>query len=223
MSDRIKKFIWVPYLLLLLTIFAYYKIQDDIIPITGYTGVLKSDQESAALPSLEKFVSSIEEGNSSSLAGVYADGLFALEIVEQPSGRDAFVAARPGVVTLFSEAEDFGSVGLLAHNYLAGSYFFDLEMHEQISLISGDGILTSYRVIAFRRFEALDSRNPKSNFHDLTKGQNITAEKVFRQVYAHKNRLIFQTCIQENGNDEWGRLFVIAEPVEAETNAGNSD
>lgn len=222
MNDKTKIFLWVPYLLLILTIFVYYKMQNDIIPITGYKGGSKNGQKASVVPSLDKFVSSIEN-ESSSLVGVYADGLFALKIVEQPPGRDAYVAARPDVVTLFSEAEDFGSIGLLAHNFLAGSYFFDLEMHEQILVISGDGALSPYRITAFRRFEALDPQNPKSNFLDLTKGQNITAEKVFKQVYMHKNSLIFQTCIQENGNDEWGRLFVIAEPVEAETNQETGD
>jgi hypothetical protein len=163
----------------------------------------------------QAFLSSLPAGRSDQLVGAYAPGVFALPIIQQPAGSPAYVANLADVATQFSMAADYGVIGLLAHNTLAGERFFDLELDDQVVLVHGDGQNQAYLVTEIRRLQALQPYSHYSEFIDLdAPGGRLTAADLFSQIYNMPGRLVLQTCIAANGVDSWGRLFVIAEPVE---------
>jgi hypothetical protein len=137
-----------------------------------------------------------------------------LSVVQQPKDQPNYVSLGAAAVTQFELASDHGSVGLLAHNYLAGMKFFDLEVGQRLSLVTEDGPQT-YVIAEVLRVEALRPYDPYSSFRLLDGSEEIlTSTDLFRMVYGGRGRLILQTCIEANGNPNWGRLFVIANPYE---------
>ena len=73
------------------------------------------------------FISQVKNGNPEQVTGLWLPNLTGLMVEEQPAGQSGFVSDQPGKVTHFQLAADFGSIGLLAHSYLAGAFFNDLE------------------------------------------------------------------------------------------------
>jgi hypothetical protein len=72
-----------------------------------------------------------------------------------------------------------------------------------------------YFVIAeILHFQALQPESVTSSFRNLDRDEVLTAGAMFNRAYAGKRHLVFQTCIEANGNGSWGRLFVIATPKE---------
>ncbi len=196
-----------------------------VLPVTGSSfstadspfQLAEADDTRQTSAALNAFVSSVTDGNAKALRGVYADGVLALPIVEQPSNQAAFVSTTDGVATRFAMAGKYNTVGLLAHNYLAGRYFFNLNVGDTIELVYGDGSVKSYTVTAFYRFQALSPTSANSKFRDLETDKVISATELFKKVYMGNHHLTLQTCIQQGSVDSWGRLFVIAEPVAAAT------
>lgn len=73
-----------------------------------------------------------------------------------------------------------------------------------------------YRVTAAESYQALVPNSPYSDFVNLDDptGKVITSSELFKHVYARPDTLVFQTCINANGDPSWGRLFVTAEKVD---------
>jgi hypothetical protein len=166
------------------------------------------------IPALREFVVALKTGDSKTLVGVYVPGVLALPIVQQPTNSPAFVSSTPGVATQFRMAKDYGTDALLAHNYLSGKLFFNLEAGQRVVLIFGDGRARFYEVKELNSYQALSPNSPYSNFIDLTDpGQVLSAADVFIENFAASGSLVFQTCIESGGEESWGRLFVKAEPV----------
>ncbi len=180
------------------------------IPVTS--AVMSNDQGGNVnhLPSLGDFTLLVTNGEPSQVTGIYADGIFALPVVQQPSGNSGYVATIPNTVTQFSQATNFGSKGFLAHNTLAGSLFYNLYQGGIFTLIYGDGHQENYIVTQIRHFQALAPTNPYSSFKDLEKGKTLSASDLFYQTYGISQQVILQTCIARNGIDSWGRMFIIA-------------
>ena len=42
----------------------------------------------------------------------------------------------------------------------------------------------------------------------------LTARLLFDQVYGGSDQVVFQTCIEAQGNPMWGRIFVTADPID---------
>ena len=42
----------------------------------------------------------------------------------------------------------------------------------------------------------------------------MSSAGLFKHMYASKDRLVFQTCIELNGEPSWGRLFIVANPAD---------
>lgn len=185
------------------------------IPVTGPN--LESNQpSSAAVTSLATFVSSVAvSGNPDLVAGIFARGLFAAPIVQQPSTAPGFVSTENEAATQFGMAAQYGTVALLAHNYLLGEQFFSVEPGKILSLVYGDGHAQTYRVKQVLQYQALSPNSPYSDFLDLTdpNGAVISVTDLFYKVYTQSGQLVLQTCIAANGDPSWGRLFVIAEPA----------
>jgi hypothetical protein len=162
-------------------------------------------------PFFDQFVSALMNGNASQVVGVYVDDVLALRVVQQPPNDPAYVSNLKEIATYFAMVMQYtGNTGLLAHNYLAGLYYFDLLPGQEVILIYGDGRTESYFVSYEEEYQALSPNSPTSSFVDLLTGETLTSADLFYRVYGGASRTTFQTCIAQGSIDSWGRLFVIA-------------
>jgi hypothetical protein len=168
--------------------------------------------DSSILPNLTSFSSSIQNGDGKVIRGAYADELFALSIVQQPSNNAGYVSTIDNTLTQFGMASQFGNIGLLAHDYLSGQYFFQLMPGMGIQLVYGDGRIENYQVTHIYRYRATSPSSVTSDFVDLDTKEYLTASALFTKVYKGSRHVTFQTCISQDGNSSWGRYFVIADP-----------
>ena len=172
-----------------------------------------ADGVQSSLPSLPAFIDSVRDGNPDALRGIYIANVIAAPIMQQPVGNPWFISSEPDPVTQFSVASEVGNIGLLAHNYLAGEYFQNITENDTIVLIYGDGSTHSFKVASIQQYQAGDPLNPWSTFKDLNSGEAFSAEQLFNKVYRGDYHVTLQTCIEYNGNESWGRLFIIAVPI----------
>jgi hypothetical protein len=166
------------------------------------------------LPNLNTFIETIKDGDASTLRGVYVPNVMAFTVEQQPSGYAGYVSTADAVVTQFSIATEVGNVGLLAHNTHAGAFFTNIQQGNLIVLVYGDGHTETFMAQSIQRYQALDPLNPYSQFKDLETQTTLTAEELFNKVYRGDYHLTLQTCIENNGNASWGRLFIVATPVD---------
>jgi hypothetical protein len=64
------------------------------------------------------------------------------------------------------------------------------------------------------RFQALQPESVSSSFRNLDKNEVLSATEMFNRAYVGGSRLVFQTCIEAEGNVSWGRFFAVAVPKE---------
>lgn len=166
------------------------------------------------LPALNTFIETVKDGNAAAVRGVYVSNVMALTVVQQPAGYPGYVSTEASVATQFSIAAEVGNVGLLAHNTHAGSLFSNVKQGDLIVLVYGDGHVESFMAETIQRYQALDPLNPYSSFKNMETQTSFTAEELFNNVYRGDYHLTLQTCIANNGNSSWGRLFIVAIPVE---------
>ena len=158
------------------------------------------------------FVKLVENGNIDALSGVYISNVLAFPVVQQPAGNDGFVSNNNGQVTQFALASQYGNIGLLAHNYLSGKTFSQIEVGQEVRLVYGDGAVKYFIVKEVLQYQAMEPNSPWSSFRDIKDNTLLNAEQMFNRVYAGEHHVTFQTCIQAEGISTWGRLFVVAEP-----------
>ncbi len=167
------------------------------------------------LLSLNSFSSSVQNSNPYQITGIYVQDVMALPIVQQPSGQAGYVSSQNNVVTQFGLASDYGSIGLLAHNHLAGAQFFNIMNGSVISLVYGNGHVEYYKVAVVKQYQALSPNSVYSQFVNLAQPDvTLSSTDLFYQTYGLGNVLVLQTCILANNDPSWGRLFIIAEPFE---------
>src|SRR5574340_19368 len=186
------------------------------VPVTGPNSDTLTPA-SISMAAIAPFVASVAtSGNPNQAAGIFANGVFAAPIVQQPSSAPGFVSTKEDVATQFGMAAQYGTIALLAHNYLLGLQFFDIEVGKVLTLVYGDGHLQAYRVEQVLQYQALAPNSPYSDFVDLNdpSGSRISVNTLFYQIYAQEGKLVLQTCIEANGEPSWGRLFIVAQPVE---------
>lgn len=167
------------------------------------------------LPSLNKFVDNLFNGQAKSVRGVYVAGFMALPIVQQPSGNTGFVSEQPGTATQFQLAQRYGVLGLLAHNYLSGREFYRLVEGLKVMVINGDGSLENYRITKVVEYQKVTPGSNWSHYINLETGERLTTYQVFGEYYQGAHHLTFQTCLEKDGLETWGLRFVVAEPVES--------
>jgi hypothetical protein len=168
------------------------------------------------LPSLNAFIAMVENNQTGMLRGIYVPEVFAGKIIQQPAGDAAFVSLMEDTLTEFRLASRFGSIGLLAHDFLAGKSFFLLEKGQIFYLIYGDGQTKAYVVTNTLHYQALQPDSVTSKFVDLATGSSLTASELLRKAYNRPGQVIFQTCIYSRETPSWGRLFVVAKPYRAD-------
>lgn len=167
----------------------------------------------ASLPALDTFAGSVKNGQAGQLRGVYVPDILADTVVQQPANQADFVSPRQNIITQFSSATTLGSTGLLAHNFLAGAKFSQMQPGQTVYLVYGDGRTAAFTVTTILRYQALQPNSVYSNFKDLTSGRTVSASSLFSTTYGRRGEVVFQTCITSNGLSTWGRLFVIASPA----------
>lgn len=158
-----------------------------------------------------------EATQSNTLSELVLDDSTTLKITTQPTGNSNFVSPLSNTLTEFQLALEYDTFGLLAHNYLAGRYFFQILPGQEIKLVYSDNRTATFKVTQIKKYQALSPNSPVSDFTDLATGEYLTASQLFRKMYGdHSGHLILQTCIYANQNPTWGRLFVVAEPMTVE-------
>lgn len=187
-------------------------ILSPIANTSGSDAQIEKPSSQAALPNYRSFISDLKSGRPE-LAGVYVRGLFAYKVIQQPSNNPAYVSTQADALTQFSLASNYRTIGLLGHNNLAGSSFFNLAKNQDIILVNGDGSTSFYQVYDIQRYRALSPESPYSQFIDLATNERLSAEQLFNNVYGKGNILVFQTCIAVEDVPSWGRIFVLARPV----------
>jgi hypothetical protein len=147
------------------------------------------------------------DGQEEALVGVYAPGAFAHPVVAQPPGSNLFVSRDPEVLTRFQLPPRTETIGLLAHNYLAGADFYRLGPGDALFLVYGDGRTTAYQVSEIADYRTLTPYR----YRDLATEHSYSDVSLFEEIYvAGGDRLVLQTCIERDGNLSWGLRFVIA-------------
>lgn len=146
------------------------------------------------------------------VSGVYFGKNRFLRVVDQPAGRPEYVSNISNTATNFQLAARYGVIGLVAHNYLGGRLFHEVELGDDIHVMDGFGRTRVYQVQEMLDYQAINPRDTRTNFIDLKTNQLCSASDVFKRVYKGKHHLVLQTCIKKGNSEEWGRRFVIAYP-----------
>jgi hypothetical protein len=180
---------------------------------SGRVHAMTDDFNGESLPGMDTFVSQIRNGQAGELRGIYIAGILAAPIVQQPRGMEEFVSPWQNIVTQFGLASNHGSIGLLAHNYLAGKSFSVLQPGQEIHLVYGDGQIATFIVSEILHYQALQPDSTSSTFINLDTRQSQSYASLFSSIYNRPGQVIFQTCISAADDLTWGRLFVIAEPA----------
>lgn len=171
-------------------------------------------EHNSTIGSAAKRLKELQKRLPQSEAGVYLVGKKYFRVELQPAGNPAYVSDRNNFVTSFILPKRYGNLGYLAHNHLAGTYFAELTVGDEIIVLPEQGDYLRYRVTNIFKYRALQPRNPRSTFINLQTDQQCSAGEVFRQVYMGDEHVVLQTCIARAESSAWGRLFVFAEPIE---------
>jgi hypothetical protein len=180
----------------------------------SFPNTLPPAATSEAPDPLLSFIASVLNGMADLVTGVYVPDLFALPVIQQPEKQPTYVSEQNGLVTQFSSAAKNGVTGLLGHNYLSGELFYKLEIGHEVLIVYGDGAVQHYQVISIDRFQKLTPSSLRSNLVDQDSGETKTTPQVFDQFYRGEHRVTFQTCLEKDGNLNWGLVFIVAVPLE---------
>lgn len=168
--------------------------------------------DARALPLLNEFIQMVKNGKADSLRGIYVPKIMALPVIQQPEENSKFISENNSTATQFNMAARQGNVGLLAHNDLAGKLFFDIQQGAQIILVYGNGRTETFIVKSIQQYEAL----PQGIYKNTGTQMLWNTSDLFNTMYSGDYHVTLQTCIENNGDFSWGRLFIIAQPVENE-------
>jgi hypothetical protein len=167
------------------------------LPVTGATQALQQPNLQAIQKEPVAKVNTVTQ--------VSVTGKFTFSVVQ--SGNSAPAG---NLVGQYAYAANKGNIGLLAHNYAAGSSFYAIANGDEVIITFGNGRTKSFVVNNALRFQATDPNNFNKPFLD-SNGKEMSPKQVFNQAYK-SNGLTFQTCIENNGSSTWGLLFVQAVP-----------
>ncbi len=168
---------------------------------------------------LEAFIAAVQNGQPETLRGVYVPNVMAYPVVQQPQENSAFVSEQAGTVTEFNMARRLGNVGLLAHNTLAGNSFFKIQPGAPIILAYGAGRTETFIVEKILSYQKL----PYGMYQNLETREVVGIDSLFETVYGGEYHLTLQTCVSAEGNNDWGRLFIIARPLVPAANAAKEN
>ncbi|RPI78370.1 MAG: hypothetical protein EHM41_25155 [Chloroflexi bacterium] len=159
------------------------------------------------------FVSQVTDGVGDLPRGIYIEGQFALPILQQPENDAMFVSTEDGTTTLFSSAAKQGITGLLAHNYLSGLLFYNLQAGEEIRIVYGNGTYRRYVIEGVYSFQRMNFDTLSGDFIDLATNERMSSNDVFARFYSGSEHVTLQTCLERDGKSNWGLIFVVAWPM----------
>lgn len=145
--------------------------------------------------------------------GVYVPGVMALPVIRQPEDNSLFVSAKSSVLTQFSEAAANGILGILAHNFLAGGLFYNIDLGQDIWIIEGVNEFKHYKVSRIEQYQRIHNTNAPDEYIDLTTNEELSTPEVFARYYAGEHRLTLQTCLEKDGDGDWGLTFIVADLI----------
>lgn len=163
---------------------------------------------------LMDFVAQVYDGDAGTIRGVYIQDVFALPVIQQPSGDIAFVSDEDQMITEFQSAAQSGVTGLLAHNYLSGALFYNIELSDEVFIVYGNGTIRRYMVNQISQYQRLERSNLRSSFVDLNTSETLTSDQVFSRYYRGAHRVTFQTCLARSGYSNWGLQFTQAQSID---------
>jgi hypothetical protein len=168
-----------------------------------------------SLPIFDQFIQDLKNDRKDQVVGLWVENVMALRVIYQPSTKPGFVSTEDETATYFLYPwNKAGNHGLLAHNYLAGRYFFNVKVGDVVTLIFGDGNYEDFEVTEVKEFQALQPDSPYSDYIDLVSGEQMTVSNVFIEIYMGDFHTTLQTCIANGAETEWGRHFTIAPPMD---------
>ena len=190
-------------------------IEEPAATVVAAEVISRAPTQTAEEILFNQFVQSVTGKEADLVTGVYVPGRFSLPVLQQPAGDASFVSTQDNSVTQFRSARVYGTIGLLAHNYLSGKKYFDLREGDDVVIVYGNGDQSRYRINRIERFQALSPTSVYSDFINLSDPTQakLSASQVFNQIYTTENQVVFQTCIEANGDPSWGRIFVIADKI----------
>lgn len=159
------------------------------------------------------FVENLQGGEPGVPIGVYIEDTLALEIEQQPEDNNAYVPPEWGKASQFRSADRYGVTGLLAHNYLSGSDFYNIQLDQEVRVVYGEGLVRLYQVKEIRGYQKLEPTNLTSDLVELDTGKRVTTPEVFGRFYQGDHRVTFQTCLARDNLSNWGLTFITAEPT----------
>ena len=165
-------------------------------------------------PEFQGFISKVINGRPDQVRGVYVDGVLSLEVVQQPENDAAYVSTEMNTATLFRSASRNGVTGLLAHNYLSGLLFYNLQLGQELRIVYGNGSFHRYTISEISGFQKLSPNSLQSELVDLANGEVVSTSQVFNRFYTGSPKVTLQTCLERNGISNWGLTFVVATPID---------
>lgn len=174
-----------------------FGISQQSLPVTGASQTSQSFEI--------QVIQTASTAGANAVTQVSVSGKFSYSVVQ--SGNNAPAG---NVVGQYALAAKRGNIGLLAHNYAAGSSFFTIANGDEVIVTYSNGKTKSYFVNNVLRFQASDPNDYSKPFWD-SNGKEYSAKQVFNRAYK-SNGLTFQTCIQNGNSMTWGLLFVQANP-----------
>ncbi|HSV85964.1 MAG TPA: hypothetical protein VLH85_05275 [Levilinea sp.] len=187
-------------------------VSPAIVPLIP-TSLPMPDVLALAQPSLDEFIANLPGGKSGQVVGVYAPGVMALVVEPQPPGHGLYVTEKMGFATLFNRPLHFNVTALLAHNTHSGILFYELDLGEEVTLVYGDGRTAVYQIEMIEDFQKLQPGNPRSDYVALASGTVMTTSDVFTRFYRNGPHLVLQTCLEYEGDYNWGVRFIVGEGI----------
>jgi hypothetical protein len=139
-------------------------------------------------------------------------GILLARVVPQQSPE--YVTHGHDTVTQFAPARERGTLWFLAHNHEAGAYWSRALIGQATLIVDEQGNTRIYRIDKALQFRAIYPNNPYGDLIDLDTGKRMTAGEVFEKIIDEPGDLVLQTCIEVNGQPDWGRLFLLGHEVE---------
>lgn len=145
-------------------------------------------------------------------------------IVQQPPGQEEYVDPNYDVITEFSELseeEEKQARWFLAHiQGKAGQEIAQLRQGMRIRFEMEGGEVQEYEIAGVVRYQATEPNSSTAPLIEVnenleTIGIPLSNRAVKRGLFGLANGgIILQTCIENGGNSSWGRIFVVAQPLE---------
>jgi hypothetical protein len=205
LKGRTSRILYTAFLALDISLFTQLTA---FLPPDGMVGVARGRTVRPAA-----LVAAVVADESKIVQSVHVDGALDLDVVQQPEDNANYVSPKKGELTQFGAVSQYGNIGLLAHNFLAGRSFSHLVIGQDVRVLYRTGETESFVITEILSYQALDPKNPYSSFQNLmNENEILSVGQMFERVYKGDHHLTFQTCIANDGVSSWGRLFVVAKP-----------